>query len=489
MRNANGLQFVAAVALGASAFARPSELASVSSNGSQGDDSSLLGSISGDGRWVAFTSLANNLAPGTNNFLWDVFARDRLTGTTMLVSRRTSGVPASGGSSYRPDISRDGRFVAFESRATNLVPGDTNNRQDIFVHDLTTGQTTCVSRGPLGVLGDGDCEYARISADGRFVMFTSAATNLVEGDTNGKKDVFVFDRASGSMTRASVDSAGLQSPRECSGAGFSSDGRYALFLVGHGAFGSPLTGYALFARDLVAETTIRVSPETFEGLSFGHVEGGEISDDGRYVAYLAPRLVVTPGLAAWTDQVFLTNLVTGETTFVSRGMAPEQTNYDCWNVWLSGDGDWVTYSTFSPHVVEGTTPNGTNILTWSRQTGSTTIGSVGDVGTVDDWYAAGGRMSADGRFLCVHTGSEMFAEGDANGEIDVLVIDRGAASACPGDTNGDGVVNFTDLNAILTAYNSVDGDPGYNPGADIDADSDVDFADLNVVVSAFNTNC
>lgn len=489
MRKPNCVQIVAAVTLSAVASARPSELVSVASDGSQGNDMSILGSVSGDGRWVAFASLANNLAPGNDNFLWDIFARDRLTGTTMLVSRRSSGVPASGGDSYRPDISRDGRFVAFESFATNLVPGDTNNRRDIFVHDLTTGQTKCVSRSAAGAFGNGHSEYARISADGRYVMFTSDATNLVAGDTNGKSDVFVFDRVAEVMTRASVDSAGLQSPNQCIGAGFSSDGRYALFLTGHGAFGSPTTGDALFARDLVAETTIRVSPDAFEGFDFAHVTGGEISDDGRYVAYLAPRLVVIPGVVQSTDQVFLTDLMTGETTFVSRGMAPEQTNFDCWNVWLSGDGNWVTYSTFSPHVVEGTSPSGVNILVWSRQTESTTIGSVGDVGTVTDWYAAGGRMSPDGRFLCVHTGSEMFAAGDANGVIDVMLIDRGLSPACPGDTNGDGVVDFTDLNATLTAYNSVEGDPNYNLGADIDGDGDVDFADLNVVVSAFNQSC
>ena len=146
--------------------------------------------ISADGRFVAFVSFATNLVPGDTNDATDVFVRDRQTGTTRRVSLGPGGVQGNGGSAG-PAISANGRFVAFFSAATNLVPGDTNGTADVFVRDRQTGTTRRVSLGPGGVQGDGDSVGAAISADGRFVAFESDATNLVPGDTNGAPDVFV----------------------------------------------------------------------------------------------------------------------------------------------------------------------------------------------------------------------------------------------------------------------------------------------------------
>ena len=178
---------------------------SVSSSGGQGSNASTSPSISGDGRYVAFVSRASNLVAGDTNGNSDIFVHDRNTGITTRVNVNSSGGQAIG-VSYSPSISADGRYVAFYSIASNLVSGDTNGQMDIFVHDRDTGITTCVSVDSGGVLGNGSSYDPFISADGRYVVFDSSASNLVSGDTNGVSDIFVHDRNSGITTRASVDS-------------------------------------------------------------------------------------------------------------------------------------------------------------------------------------------------------------------------------------------------------------------------------------------
>src|SRR5690606_11863360 len=128
-----------------------------------------------------------------------------------------------------PSISADGRFVAFQSVATNLVPGDTNGNNDVFVHDRQTGVTQRVSVASDGAQGNGISTTASISADGRFVAFQSAASNLVPGDTNGATDVFVHDRQTGVTERVSVASDGAQGNANTSEASLSADGRYVAF--------------------------------------------------------------------------------------------------------------------------------------------------------------------------------------------------------------------------------------------------------------------
>jgi archaellum component FlaF (FlaF/FlaG flagellin family) len=128
--------------------------------------------------------------PGDTNGTWDVFVHDRVTGQTTRVSVASDGTQGNGHSGS-PSISADGRYVAFSSSASNLVPGDTNGRGDVFVHDRLTGQTTRVSVASDGTQGNGDSWWPSISADGRYVAFASEASNLVPGDTNGTWDVFV----------------------------------------------------------------------------------------------------------------------------------------------------------------------------------------------------------------------------------------------------------------------------------------------------------
>ena len=200
---------------------------SVASDGTQGNSASDKPSISSDGRYVAFKSTATNLVSGDTNGFIDVFVHDRQTGQTTRVSLASDSTQGNG-DSYSPSISADGRYVAFRSSASNLVSGDTNGTSDIFVHDRQGGGTTRVSVASDGTQGNGDSYSPSISADGRYVAFMSAASNLVSGDTCCS-DIFVHDRQSGQTTRVSVASDGAQGNNHSWYPSISADGRYVAF--------------------------------------------------------------------------------------------------------------------------------------------------------------------------------------------------------------------------------------------------------------------
>ena len=165
-------------------------MVSVHSSGAYGDDQSYAYAINADGRYVAFYSYATNLVDADTNGKSDVFVHDRQDGATTRVSVASNGTQGDN-YSYSPAISADGRYVTFYSYATNLVDGDTNGFEDIFVHDRQSGATTRVSVASNGAQGDNDSDFCAISANGKYVTFDSMATNLAVGNTNGTWDVYV----------------------------------------------------------------------------------------------------------------------------------------------------------------------------------------------------------------------------------------------------------------------------------------------------------
>src|SRR5213078_1257125 len=234
---------------------------SVDSAGTQGNSSSRAPALSADGRFVAFQSDATNLVVGDTNGKTDVFVHDRQTGPTERVSVASGGgrlgTGGSGGFFAFPSLSADGRLVAFQSDATNLVAGDTNGATDLFVHDRQTGTTERVSVASGGRQGNGFSAGPVLSADGRFVAFYSTATNLVAGDTNGATDVFVHDRQTGTTERVSVAPGGTQGNGSSAGPVLSADGGLVAFhstatnLVAGDANGA----YDVFVHDRAVSTT------------------------------------------------------------------------------------------------------------------------------------------------------------------------------------------------------------------------------------------
>ena len=268
---------------------------SVSYNGDPVNSASSAPSISSDGRYVAFESIATSLtADDTNGAIKDIFVRDRNTSETTRVSVSFNGGPVNSASSA-PSISSDGRYVAFESLANNLVTGDANGVKDIFVYDRNTGTTTLVSVDSSGIQGNGISSAPFISSDGVFVVFESLANNLVTGDANGVKDIFVYDRNTGTTTLVSVDSSGIQGNGISSAPSISSDG---VFVVFESLANNLVTGDAngvkdIFVYDRNTGTTIRVSVDSSGIQGNGSSSVPSVSSDGKHVTFesIATNLV------------------------------------------------------------------------------------------------------------------------------------------------------------------------------------------------------
>jgi len=201
---------------------------SVDSSGNEGNSASHQTAISADGSIVAFYSYATNLVAGDNNAAYDVFVRDRNAKTTELVSVDSSGAQGNDGSDS-PSLSADGQVVAFASRASNLVAGDTNAAIDVFIHDRSSGLTERISVDSSGAQGNDDSFTPTISADGRTVAFSSDASNLVATDSNADTDVFVRDPVAGTTERMSVDSSGVAGDDDSDAQSVSADGQIVIF--------------------------------------------------------------------------------------------------------------------------------------------------------------------------------------------------------------------------------------------------------------------
>lgn len=335
--------------------------ASVSSSGEQADGASREPSISADGRFVAFSSVATNLVGGDTNGREDVFVRDLVLGTTTRVSVSSDGVEADR-SSYFPSISADGRFVAFTSIASNLVAADTNQHSDVFVHDLLRSVTFRVSVSQDAGQANGGSNHPSISTDGRRVAFASAASNLVPGDTNGLWDVFVRDLVHGTTVRANLSVTGQQtsseSPFNQLNPAISADGRFVAFVSGASNLVRGDTNHRddVFVRDLTAETTIRASVSGTGSQATGHSRAPSISAGGRFVAFhsYAPDLVA--GDTNGEPDVFVRDLSTRTTIRASVTSTGGQTGGG-YAPSISADGRWVAFRSPAPDLVPGDTNN------------------------------------------------------------------------------------------------------------------------------------
>jgi Tol biopolymer transport system component len=239
---------------------------SVATSGAEGNSGSFSSSISSSGRYMAFDSTASNLVAGDTNGESDVFLRDKVPGTTVRVSVATDGTQGNS-YSYAPALSASGQFVAFDSNASNLVAGDTNGVSDVFLRDTVAGTTIRVSVATEGTQSSSDSYCSSISADGRYVTFFSDASNLVTGDMNGVRDVFVRDTVAGTTKRVSVASDGTEGNGSSNYSTISADGRYVAFdSNASNLVAGDSNGCAdIFVRDLVAGTTKRVSVSTGGG--------------------------------------------------------------------------------------------------------------------------------------------------------------------------------------------------------------------------------
>jgi Tol biopolymer transport system component len=388
----------------------------------QGNSASYWPSASNDGRFVVFDSDASNLVSGDTNATGDVFVRDRLTGTTRRVSISSSEQQGDA-PSHSATISADGRYVAFVSGATNLVPGDTNGVEDVFVRDRKLGTTRRISLRNNGGEGNEASFSPRISASGAFVVFTSAATNLAPGDTNGSYDVFVRDRNRQRTRRVSVNSHEVGANGNSVDGSITPDGRYVVF-------GSSSTNLAkgdtnaaqdIFVRDLHLGTTKRVSMNSLGFQGNGDSTDARMSGDGRVVVFrsTATNLVLDDTNAA--DDVFIRDRRTSTTKRVSVRSNGNQANDRSTTPSISLDGRYVVFVSQATNLVGDDSNGQPDIFLRDRATKSTKLISVSSSGAQGNGESYDPSISPDGRFAVFVSYATNFMANDTNGRDEVFI--------------------------------------------------------------------
>jgi hypothetical protein len=401
---------------------------SVDSSGAQGNGFSLDAAISADGRVVAFDSDASNLVPGDTNAATDILVHDRATGQTSRVSVDSTGAQAND-DSFFPAMSADGGFVAFESLASNLVPGDTNAEKDVFVNDLQTGQTSRVSIDGDGVQGNLDSRFPAISGDGRFVAFESFAYNLAAGDTDdGALDVFVHDRQTGETVKVSVNSSGAGGDAAgSSDPAISANGGFVAFRSSASDLvaGDTNSRADIFVHDLTTAQTSRVSVDSTGDQANGDSSFPRLNADGRSVSFQSQASDLVAGDTNGVADVFIHDRQAGQTIRASLDGSGGQGNGASVAPTITANGRSVAFHSQATNLAAGDTNGVLDVFVRNTQTGETTRVSVNGSGAEGNGSSRFPAISGDGHFVAFHSNASNLVAGDTNGAADVFVHDRG----------------------------------------------------------------
>ena len=405
-------------------FAREIERVSVASGGSQANGSSEAPSISSDGGIVAFISNAANLVAGDTNSAADVFVRDLDTGITQRVSVASAGTQAND-DAFTLALSADGRFVAFGSYATNLVADDTNAKIDVFIRDRDTGTTERVSVTSLGVQADNESFSPAISSDGRYVAFRSEATNLVLIDTNNSSDIFVHDRLTGLTERVSVASDGTQANGDSISPAISSDGRFVAFSskASNLVVDDTNNKVDIFLHDRQTDTTERiVGPAEFDTGSGILIVSPAISPDGGFLGF---RSNANDLVAGDTNNSFDTFLVDSDTLNAERisvSSSEVEGNSDSSQPSISSNNRYAVFSSIATNLVLQDTNGSEDVFVRDRDLGQTRRVSFAFDGSEGDDDSFSAVISADGRFVVFTSLAENLVATDTNGVSDIFVM-------------------------------------------------------------------
>jgi Tol biopolymer transport system component len=349
------------------------------------------------------------------------------------VSRTLQGRSGNGASRF-PAVSANGRYIAFESAASDLVVGDTNACTDVFVHDRATAITARVSLTSTGIQGNGESYDATISGDGRYIAFTSAATNLVAGDTNGMVDVFLHDRTSVRTLRVSYAfSSRQQGDGESYSPAISRDGKVVVFVTAATnlvpILGADTNGffdiYAYVHDGLMNGNTMRVS-KVNDAFGNGHSYAPAVSGDGRYIAYLSSASNMVLNDSSDTNglrDVFVKDRISGLITRVSVSSAGNLADGDSGAIAISDDGRYVAFESSATNLVGDDTNGKWDIFLHDRQTMKTVRMSIASDGREGNESSFAPTVSGDGRFVAFHSLATNFCE-DTNGVRDIFVHDR-----------------------------------------------------------------
>lgn len=397
---------------------------SVASDGTEGDGQSYYAAISADGQRVVFDSDATTLVLNDSNGQRDIFVHDRPTHQTVLVSLATDGTPSNGFSEFAI-LSGDGQIVVYHSDATNLVPDDTNGVRDVFAYDLATGITTRLSVATDGIEGNGASSRPVVSADGRIVAFYSDASNLVSNDTNGATDVFVHDRITGTTTRLSVAPDGTQGNGNSFNPSISDDGTLVVF-------GSEATNMVVDDTNTVSDVFLhnRSTGETTRLSVVAGVQGNGdsripiLSGDGGTVTFISEATNLVSGDNNQVADIFVYDRASDTLTRVSVATDGTEGNGDSLKPTISQNGRIIAFYSFASNLVADDTNDATDIFVHDRANGITTRISISSSGVQGDRYSFDPAISADGHIIAFNSDSTTFVSGDTNNLYDIFVYER-----------------------------------------------------------------
>jgi Tol biopolymer transport system component len=405
---------------------------STSSGGIQGNDHSAPetghNGMSADGRWVVFTSNASNLTPHDTNGARDVFLRDRRTGTTKRESWTSREAQANIGTGDTAVVSDDGRFVAFTSESTNLAPHETNNWPDVFLRDRKRGVTGRVSLNSQEAPADNESELSAISAGGRFVLFTSPASNLAAHDTNHSSDVFLRDRMTGTTHLVSEGRDGAAGDAASTAVALSPQARYVVFESTASNLVPGDTNHTsdFFILDRRTGTTRRVSVDSHgrQGVatSSADVPFGAISAGGRYVVFSTDHSGLVDGDTNGDFDVFVRYLRNGTTQLVSVGGDGARGDADSFGTGISADGRYVVFETRATSLLSGQDSAG-QVLVRDRSARDTWPVSVSPHLALGNQASGGALLSADGHRVVFDSTSTNIVVHDVNEVPDVFSRD------------------------------------------------------------------
>ncbi len=393
--------------------------------------------ISQDGRYVAFWTDANGVvaADDTNN-QGDVYVHDRSTNETVRVSIGNGNVQGNNVTFNELDISGSGTLIAMTSAATNFVTGDTNNAADIYVFDRGVGAMARVSLSYTGAQANGASSNPVISQDGRFVLFRSAATNLIANDTNAQPDLYLYDRVVNPVSqiaRVNVASDDAQSNQEDPNSQYDMNGDGTVIVFD--SIGSTLVPndtnntYDIFLRDRLSDVTSRISVGANAVQGNGASTSPVISADGRYVAYSSAAANLVTGDTNGVTDIFLYDRITSTTTRVSITTEGTQANGKSSQPEISGNGRYVSFASDATNLVPDDTNGVTDIFVHDTETGITTRVNVDSGGQQAVGAAAPlHSMSSGGQAIAFESAAANLVPNDTNNSNDVFVAVAGPAA-------------------------------------------------------------
>ncbi|MCG3136003.1 MAG: hypothetical protein HMLKMBBP_03790 [Planctomycetes bacterium] len=409
---------------GVAAAAAPATPTRVPNNlqGGPPDDSSSQPVLSKDGRFVAFSSSASDLVEGDTNGQNDVFVLDTETGDVTRVSVSSAG-EESNGSCNNPGISENGRWVLFDSDANNLVPDDTNDAYDVFVHDRKTGVTRRVSVATDGTEASADSDRGSMSGKGRWIAFAGDADNLVPDDTNGETDAFLHDLKTGRTIRASVGPDGEEAPDGASDPQTSKTGRYVAFATRSDEFGAREGSRAPIVRDMKTGR-LTIGAQTHSGGAVGStVSFWRLASNGKSIAFASGGDDVTPaGNPSGQLQVYWMSLRNPSPVLLSRSGAGAPGSGQSIATSISPTGRLVAFRSLSPELVEGDVNGVFDIFLAAPSGGDVRAMSRNGDGALGNDHSFTASLSANGKVLAFSSAATNLDPADTNGNEDIYLV-------------------------------------------------------------------